>query len=199
MEQYPILEAFYSIQGEGYHTGKPAYFIRLAGCNVGCSWCDVKESWDEANGKRYTVSKIVELVKATSALRVIITGGEPTLFNLLPLTAALNKEGIKTHLETAGTNLITGKWDWICVSPKKFKAPLEESVRQADELKIIVATKNDFTWGKAFLKLVKKECKPFLQPEWSKFAKMQESMVEYVKKYPQWRISLQTHKYLNVP
>ncbi len=199
MEQYKVMEAFYSIQGEGYHTGKPAFFIRLAGCNVGCSWCDVKESWEADHGKLYTVVKLVDLVTKSKANLVVVTGGEPTLYNLEPLTAALQQQNIKTHLETAGTNPLTGTWDWICLSPKKFKQPLQANLALAHELKIVVVNASDFAWGEQQAAAVSAECCLYLQPEWSKANKMMEAIYTYVKDFPKWRISLQTHKFMNVP
>ena len=192
------MESFYSIQGEGYHTGKPAFFVRLAGCDIGCSWCDVKESWDEENSTLMTVEEIVIQVVNSGTRIAIITGGEPTMYNLEALTSALNKSGIKTHLETSGVYEITGSWDWVCISPKKFKAPLEKELQKADELKVVILNKSDFKWGEKHAERVKKNCKLFFQPEWDKANLVSESIFSYVKDFPQWRISLQTHKYLNI-
>jgi len=192
------METFYSIQGEGYHTGKAAFFIRLSGCDIGCSWCDVKESWNVENSTLKTVEELMKEAVLHKAQRVIITGGEPAMYNLAPLTGALQQVGIKTHLETSGVYAITGSWDWICISPKKFKAPLISEMGKADELKIVVVNKSDFTWGKKHAANVKENCKLFLQPEWDKSTQVIESINNYVKSFPVWRISLQTHKYMNI-
>lgn len=192
------MESFYSIQGEGYHTGKSAFFIRLAGCDIGCSWCDVKESWDTENSKSRSVKELVDEAVSHGAQRVIITGGEPTMYNLDELTSGLQKAGIKTHLETSGVYPITGLWDWICVSPKKFKSPLPEEMSKADELKIVIVNKSDFKWAEEHSIKVGKKCKLYLQPEWDKSELINSSINNYVKDYPQWRISLQTHKYMNI-
>ena len=198
MKSYKVMESFYSIQGEGYHTGKPAFFIRLAGCDVGCSWCDVKESWDQENSSEMTVEAIVNQVVESGTKITIITGGEPTMYNLEVLTSELKKAGIKTHLETSGVHQISGSWDWVCISPKKFKAPLQSELLKADELKVVILNNSDFNWAEKHAKMVKKTCELFLQPEWGKTNTVSESIYSYVKDYPQWRISLQTHKYLNI-
>ncbi len=198
MERYKVMETFYSIQGEGYHTGKSAFFIRLAGCDIGCSWCDVKESWGVENATKKSVDELVAEAVLHKAKRVIITGGEPAMYNLEALTKALQQVGIQTHLETSGVYKITGKWDWVCISPKKFKKPLDTEMVKADELKIVVVNKSDFSWAKEQSATVKASCKLFLQPEWDKSTKVMESINEYVKEFPIWRISLQTHKYMNI-
>jgi 7-carboxy-7-deazaguanine synthase len=198
MEGYKVMESFYSIQGEGYHTGKSAYFIRLAGCDIGCSWCDVKESWDVNNSGNMGVEALIKMVVASGAKMAIITGGEPTMYDLSPLTIALHEYGIKTHLETSGVYKITGDWDWICISPKKFKGPLSSEMTKADELKVIVVNKSDLKWAEEHSSLVKDTCKLFLQPEWEKSDKVIDSIDNYVKDFPKWRISLQTHKYMNI-
>lgn len=192
------MESFYSIQGEGYHTGKPAFFIRLAGCDIGCSWCDVKESWNIENSTVKTVEELVNEAISHNSKRVIITGGEPTMHDLAPLTTALQKVGIKTHLETAGVYDITGSWDWICISPKKFKSPLQSELLKADELKVVIVNKSDFKWADDNSKSVNSDCKLYIQPEWDKSEKVLDSIHNYVKDFPQWRISLQTHKYMNI-
>ncbi len=192
------METFYSIQGEGYHTGKPAFFIRLAGCDIGCTWCDVKESWDTENASLKSVKELVFEAISYKAQRVIITGGEPTMYNLEALTEALQQESIQTHLETSGVYKITGKWNWICISPKKFMKPLDTEMHKADELKVVVVNKSDFSWGHEQAKKVQEGCKLFLQPEWDKSTKVMESINDYVKEFPVWRISLQTHKYMNI-
>jgi len=197
-EQLPIMEVFYSIQGEGKHTGKAAFFIRLAGCDVGCHWCDVKESWDEKKHPLRDSKELVKEAKASGAPIVIITGGEPTMYPLDKLTQLLKEENLLVHLETSGAYPITGKFDWICLSPKKRKAPLPESLKKADELKVVIYNKDDFKWAGQNALSVKETCTLFLQPEWSKANSMMPLITEYIKNRPQWRVSLQTHKYLNI-
>ncbi len=192
------METFYSIQGEGYHTGKSAFFIRLSGCDIGCTWCDVKESWEVENSSLRTVEELVSEAISHKAQRVIITGGEPTMYDLTSLTHGLKTEGIQTHLETSGVYKITGIWDWVCISPKKFKAPITSEMQKADELKIVVVNKSDYSWGQEHAQHVQPNCKLFLQPEWEKSSNVIEGINEYVKDYPEWRISLQTHKYMNI-
>ncbi len=192
------METFYSIQGEGYHTGKPAFFIRLSGCDIGCSWCDVKESWNQENSTEMTVEEIVNQVVESGAKMAIVTGGEPTMYNLDALTDGLKKANIKTHLETSGVYKITGSWDWVCVSPKKFKKPLLEEVLKADELKVVIVNKSDFKWAEGFELSVSNNCKLFLQPEWDKSNSVMDKIYGYAKEFPKWRISLQTHKYMNI-
>lgn len=195
----PVMEHFHTIQGEGFNTGKSAYFIRLGGCDVGCSWCDVKESWDAKKHPKMSIKDLVEKVTVSKAGFCVITGGEPTLHDLNPLTQLLHKKNVKTAIETAGTNEITGNWHWICLSPKKFKPALEKNYLKAHELKIIVFNKHDLVWAKEQAKKVKSACLLYLQPEWSKREKIMPLIVDFVKENPQWRISLQTHKYLNIP
>ncbi len=195
----PVMEHFYTIQGEGAYTGHAAYFIRLGGCDVGCVWCDVKESWDADKHPNYTVGEMVNWVKAAGAKLAVITGGEPLMHQLDELTEALKAAGIQTNIETSGSSPLSGKWDWICVSPKKFKAPLDEVVKQANELKVVVFNKSDFEWAEKYAAMVNKDCKLFLQPEWDKSAQVMPLIIDYVKANPQWHISLQTHKYLNIP
>ena len=194
----PLMEEFYTIQGEGFHTGKAAYFIRVGGCDVGCHWCDVKESWD-ANLHPPTLSiAIVENVKKY-AKTVVVTGGEPLMWNMDFLTAELKKATIKIHIETSGAYPLSGSWDWICLSPKKTKLPLSPIYKVANELKIIIQNKQDFKFGEEQAAKVSENCELFLQPEWSKRAMMTPLIVDYVMQNPQWKISLQTHKYLNIP
>jgi len=192
------MEYFYSVQGEGLYTGKAAFFIRLAGCNVGCHWCDVKESWDKNKHPLFEISQLTKEAKNSGTHIVIITGGEPTMYPLEKLTRALKKESLDVHLETSGSYTINGKFDWICVSPKKRKPPLKESLLKADELKVVVYNKDDLAWAEKNAVEVNEKCKLFLQPEWSKSALATGWITEYVKSHPKWRISLQTHKYLNV-
>ena len=192
------MESFYSIQGEGFHTGKPAYFIRLAGCDVNCHWCDVKESWDISEDQYLSIDEIISNVIKYSAETVIITGGEPLMHNLSELTDALKEKNKKIHLETSGTHPISGHFDWICFSPKKFKDPLDDFFKLSNELKIIVYNDSDFLWAEELLKKIKNNPKLTLQPEWSKSKEINPKILKYIKSNPKWRISLQTHKYLNV-
>ena len=192
------MESFYSIQGEGTHTGKPSYFIRLAGCDVNCHWCDVKDSWDIHDNQYKTVKEIVNDVIKSPAEIIIITGGEPLIHDLTDLTAALKETNKKIHLETSGTHPISGTFDWICFSPKKFKKPLDEFFEISDELKIIIFNDSDFKWAEDILKKIKNNPELIIQPEWSKSKKNNSKILEYIKKNPKWRISLQTHKYLGV-
>lgn len=194
----PIMEQFYSIQGEGFYQGHAAYFIRLGGCDVGCVWCDVKESWEAEAHPEIEIASIVESTKASGATLAVITGGEPAMYNLDELTASLQAKGIKTNIETSGAYPLTGKWDWVCLSPKKFKAPIDSVLQQADELKIIVFNKSDFEWAEKYAALVRPDCELFLQPEWSKEKEMTPLIIEYVKQNPKWKISLQIHKYMNI-
>jgi 7-carboxy-7-deazaguanine synthase len=195
----PLMEEFYTIQGEGYHTGKAAYFIRLGGCDVGCHWCDVKESWDAELHPLTPIGEIVNNASAHEARSVVITGGEPLIYNLDPLCKALKDKGIRIFLETSGSWLLSGSFDWICLSPKKFKKPLTQLLQMANELKVIIFNNSDFNWAEQHALEVSEECKLYLQPEWSKAEKIMPEMVEYVKANPRWMISLQTHKYMHIP
>jgi len=195
----PLMEEFYTIQGEGFNTGKAAYFIRLGGCDVGCHWCDVKESWDAELHALTSADQIIENASKYPAKAVVITGGEPLIYNLDYLTAGLQKNGIKTFIETSGAYPLSGSWDWICLSPKKFKGPTRIVAEHADELKVIIFNKSDFFFAEENAKLVSPDCKLFLQPEWSKSKEMAPLIVDYVMDNPRWEISLQTHKYLNIP
>ena len=195
----PVMEQFYTLQGEGAHSGKPAYFIRLGGCDVGCVWCDVKESWDAAKHPSISVEEILNRMGDPAADIVVITGGEPLMYDLTELTAALQQKGFKTHIETSGVYPLTGSWDWICVSPKKFKEVRKDVLRLADELKVVIYHKSDFDWAETFTKEVKQACCLLLQPEWSKCDSISLSIIEYVQAHPKWSVSLQTHKYLNIP
>ena len=194
----PLMEEFYTIQGEGYHTGKAAYFIRVGGCDVGCHWCDVKESWNAELHPPTLANTIVDHAKKYSDT-VVITGGEPLMWSMDYLTKKLQQYGIKTHIETSGAYSFSGSWNWFCLSPKKTKLPLEEVYKEADELKIIIFNKSDFKFAEEQAAKVGSKCELFLQPEWSKKEKMTELIVDYVMKNPKWKISLQTHKYLNIP
>ncbi len=195
----PLMEEFYTIQGEGYHTGKAAYFIRLGGCDVGCHWCDVKESWDAELHPLTAADTIIDHAKQHPSKAVVVTGGEPLLYNLDYLTHGLQTAGIQTFMETSGAYPLSGSWDWICLSPKKFKAPLPDVIATAGELKVIVFNKSDFAWAEQHAALVSPTCKLYLQPEWSKAQAMTPLIVDYVMQNPKWEISLQTHKYLNIP
>ena len=197
--QLPVMECFYTIQGEGFYQGRAAYFIRLGGCDVGCVWCDVKESWDASKHPQVNIDELVKQVKSTPAELVVVTGGEPLLHNLTTLTNKLQAAGLQTNIETSGSSPLTGSWDWICLSPKKFKAPLPEVVPFANELKIIVFNKTDFKWAEEFAAQVSPSCKLYLQPEWSKSEEITSSIVDYIKANPKWELSLQLHKYINVP
>ncbi|HVF97936.1 MAG TPA: 7-carboxy-7-deazaguanine synthase QueE [Flavisolibacter sp.] len=195
----PVMEHFYTLQGEGVHTGKAAYFVRLGGCDVGCVWCDVKESWDKDKHPLWEIADLVNTIKKTPAQIVVITGGEPLLHNLTALTQALHKAGLKTHIETSGSSPLSGVLDWITLSPKKFKAPLPEVLPHANELKIVVFNKTDFAWAEMWAAQVSCSCNLFLQPEWSKAEGITPLIVDYIKMHPKWQLSLQTHKYINVP
>jgi organic radical activating enzyme len=195
----PVMEHFYTIQGEGYHQGRAAYFIRLGGCDVGCVWCDVKESWDVEKHPKYEIQSLKYEVKKTPAEIVVITGGEPLMHNLDELTKELQAAGLKTNIETSGAYPLSGSWDWICLSPKKFKAPLPEIIPLANELKIVVFNKSDFDWAEKYAAMVSPNCKLYLQPEWDKAAEMTPLIIDYIKAHPKWELSLQIHKYINVP
>ncbi|HEY4877228.1 MAG TPA: 7-carboxy-7-deazaguanine synthase QueE [Puia sp.] len=221
----PVMESFYTIQGEGFHQGKAAYFIRLGGCDVGCVWCDVKESWDASKHPQKTIHQIVDEVLKTVAgyqlpvagisssdirLRAsdneqqttniaIVTGGEPLMHDCTELTKQLHRTGFKTHIETSGAYPISGQWDWICFSPKKFKEPLKSIAQLANELKVIIFNKSDFDWAEKYAALVSSSCKLYLQPEWDKSSIVTPLIIEYIKKNPRWEFSLQLHKYINVP
>lgn len=193
------MEAFYTIQGEGFHAGRAAFFIRTAGCDVGCVWCDVKESWDKDAHPNTPITKIIDQVKSSGTDFVVITGGEPAMYDLQPLTSALKEVGMEIAIETSGAYPLSGQLDWVCLSPKKFKFPLEENYRQADELKMIIFNSSDFKWAEELMLKVKPTCKLYLQTEWDKSNKMLPLIIDYVKTHNEWKISTQTHKYLNIP
>ena len=195
----PLMEAFYTLQGEGFHQGRAAYFIRLGGCNVGCHWCDVKESWDASAHPQVNLHDIVSEAAKHPGRLAVITGGEPTMHNLTELTSALKQAGFQTNIETSGVYPLTGTWDWICFSPKKFKSPDADIYEQADELKAIIYNKSDFDFAEMHAQRIRPDCKLYLQPEWSRTAEMLPQLIDYVKDNPQWRISLQVHKYMNIP
>ena len=195
----PVVEAFYTLQGEGFHQGKAAYFIRLGGCDVGCVWCDVKESWDVNAHPLKSIEEIVNTAKQNPSRLAVVTGGEPLLHDLTELTNCLHKEGFQTNIETSGSSPLSGKWDWICLSPKKFKAPLPEVLEKADELKVVVFNRSDFDWAEKHAALVSPTCKLYLQPEWDKSALVTPMIIDFIKSNPRWQLSLQIHKYINVP
>ncbi|MEQ1625114.1 MAG: 7-carboxy-7-deazaguanine synthase QueE [Sediminibacterium sp.] len=195
----PVMEAFYTLQGEGYHQGRAAYFIRLGGCDVGCVWCDVKDSWDAEKHPKITIDAIVAEACKYPGRLAVITGGEPLLHNLNELTKALQDKGFETNIETSGSSPMSGNWDWICLSPKKFKAPVSANLTLAHELKVVVFNKHDFEWAELHAAQVNANCKLYLQPEWDKAAEITPLIVDYIKAHPQWELSLQTHKYINVP
>ena len=192
------MEAFYSLQGEGFHQGKAAYFIRLGGCDVGCVWCDVKDSWHANGHPQKSPRQIVNEAAVHPGRIAIITGGEPLMHNCSGLTDQLHQAGFHTHIETSGSHPLSGNWDWICLSPKKFKAPLPEVIPFANELKVVVFNKSDFEWAEKFAALVSPECKLYLQPEWDRAGIVTPLIVNYIKMQPQWELSLQIHKYINV-
>jgi organic radical activating enzyme len=193
------MEHFCTLQGEGFHTGKAAYFIRLGGCDVGCVWCDVKDSWDAAAHPQMTVGEIVAIASAHPGRIAVITGGEPAMHDLTILCDALQAAGFATHIETSGAHPLSGKLDWVTLSPKKFKAPLAGPIDQADELKIVVFNQSDFAWGEQYAAMVAPGCRLYLQPEWSKKDIITPLIIDYIKQHPQWQLSLQTHKYINIP
>jgi 7-carboxy-7-deazaguanine synthase len=199
MQQLPIMEQFYTLQGEGLHQGKAAYFIRLGGCDVGCVWCDVKDSWDASRHPQYPIEAIVQQATQFAGRLAVITGGEPLMHNLTELTQALQAAGFATHIETSGAHPISGQWNWICLSPKKFKAPLPDILPLANELKVVVFNKSDFAWAEKYAAQVSPHCKLYLQPEWDKASEVTPLIIDYIKAHPQWGLSLQVHKYINVP
>lgn len=197
-EMLPLMEEFYTLQGEGYYTGSAAYFIRIGGCDVGCHWCDVKESWNAETHPPTSIQNIVENAKKY-AKTVVVTGGEPLMWNMQPLTNLLKQNGLRIHIETSGAYNISGRWDWFCLSPKKTKLPVQDAYKIANELKIIIYNKHDFQFAEEQATFVNENTLLYLQPEWSKKDEVTPLIVEYVMKNPKWRISLQTHKYLNIP
>ncbi|MCT8340776.1 7-carboxy-7-deazaguanine synthase QueE [Flavobacteriaceae bacterium TK19130] len=194
----PLMEEFYTIQGEGFHKGTAAYFIRVGGCDVGCHWCDVKESWNPDIHPPSEITSIAENA-AHYSKTIVITGGEPLTWDMGPLTSLLKEKGLDIHIETSGAYDLTGTWDWICLSPKKIKLPKPDIYKKANELKVIVYNNSDFDFAEEQAEKVSKDCILYLQPEWSKRDKMIPKIVDYVMKYPRWKVSLQTHKYLNIP
>ena len=219
MNTLPVMESFYTIQGEGYYQGSAAYFIRLGGCDVGCVWCDVKDSWDASRHPQFTIEHIVtkamdnlpltvnrqqiavngKLSSVNHNIVAVVTGGEPLMHNLDELTKSLKESGFRTNIETSGSSPLSGTWDWICLSPKKFKAPLPEVIPFANELKVVIFNKHDFEWAETYAEQVSDTCKLYLQPEWDKAAIVTPLIIDYIKANPKWELSLQLHKYINVP
>ncbi len=195
----PLMEAFYTIQGEGFHQGKAAFFIRLAGCDVGCVWCDVKESWDVSAHPLKSVTEISSLAKQYPGHIAVVTGGEPLMHDCQPLTRELHKAGFQTHIETSGAYPLSGEWDWVCLSPKKFKQPLQGPIDRADELKVVIYNASDFKWAESFAEKVRPSCRLFLQPEWSRRDIVIPLISSYIMEYPKWEFSLQLHKYIDLP
>lgn len=199
METLPLMEHFYTLQGEGAHSGSAAYFLRLGGCDVGCVWCDVKDSWNSEKHPQESIENMVEFAQNANAPIAVITGGEPLLHNLDSLTKQLQARNIATHIETSASSPLSGSWNWITVSPKKFKAPLKEILAQANELKVVVYNKSDFQWAEQHAAMVSNECKLYLQPEWDQAEKMMPLIIDYIKANPKWHMSLQTHKFMQIP
>ncbi len=195
----PVMEHFYTIQGEGYYQGRAAYFLRLGGCDVGCPWCDVKESWLADAHKKMSVAEIAETIAQSGAKVCVVTGGEPFMHDLTALTTAIREKNIRTHVETSGAYPLSGFWDWICISPKRFKLPLAECLNAAHELKSVIFHRNDIRFAEENAAMVSRECKLFLQPEWSREDEVLPMIIEYVKEHQQWEVSLQIHKYMNIP
>jgi organic radical activating enzyme len=197
--ELPLMEAFYTIQGEGHFSGNSAYFIRLAGCDVGCVWCDVKDSWDASKWPKQSVESILKAALNYPARLAVVTGGEPLMYDLTELTNQLHRANFKTNIETSGAHPLTGDWDWLCFSPKKFMAPKEEFYKAAHELKVIIYNKSDLAWAESHAAKVNEHCILYMQPEWDKSDKILPEVIEYVKNNPKWKISLQTHKFMNIP
>ena len=197
--QLPVIEEFYSIQGEGFHAGKAAYFIRIGGCDIGCKWCDTKFSWQYGELPLTPLTTLVKNVKKTKADTLVVTGGEPLLYNLNPLCEKMHTAGISTFLETSGSHPLSGQWNWICLSPKPQSPPQQQLYMLADELKIIIQDKNDFAWAEKNARKITSQCRRFLQPEWSQYKKLIPLVVKYVLEHPEWEVSLQNHKFMQIP
>ena len=198
-QELPVMESFFTIQGEGAHSGRAAYFIRLAGCDVGCVWCDVKESWDPSIHPLLSISALVENAVSSACGFVVITGGEPAMYDISELVNQLHAQNIEVAIETSGCYPLNGDVDWYCFSPKKFKAPTEEAYQRANELKVVIAHISDLAWAETLAQKVNSNCKLYLQPEWSKQERFLKTIIDYVKEHPKWKISLQTHKFMNIP
>ncbi|WP_443092795.1 7-carboxy-7-deazaguanine synthase QueE [Chryseolinea sp. T2] len=195
----PLMEDFYTVQGEGAFQGSAAYFIRLGGCDVGCVWCDVKESWDASAHPMVEINDMVSRASSSRTKIVVVTGGEPLMYDLTGLTRTIREQGLRAHIETSGAYPMSGEWDWVCFSPKKFKAPHPSVFEQADELKVVVYHKSDIEWAAGFVSRLRPSCQLFLQPEWSKHDEVLPLIIDFVKENPQWQVSLQIHKYMNIP
>ena len=198
-KKLPIVETFYTIQGEGFHTGKPAFFVRIGGCDIGCSWCDTKFSWNSNLHKLVDIKDILDTILASGSDSVVVTGGEPLSYNLDKFCNLLKSENLKTFLETSGAYHKSGEWDWICLSPKQNNPPIKGNFKIANELKVIIQTVNDFAWAEDNARKVSKDCKLFLQPEWSQYDKIIPKIIDYAKADPKWSISLQAHKFMRIP
>ncbi len=198
-KQWPVMESFYTIQGEGHYTGRPAYFIRTGGCDVGCVWCDVKESWEASNHPDTSLDTLISNVNESKSNFVVLTGGEPAMYDLSALVDNLQKNGKEVAIETSGCYQLNGNVDWYCFSPKKFKPPVQEAYQRADELKVVIFHKSDLAWAEEHASKINSKCKLYLQPEWSKEAQILPLIIDFVKENPKWNISLQTHKYMNIP
>ena len=196
---YPVMEHFYTLQGEGKYTGNAAYFIRLGGCDVGCVWCDVKESWDAAIHPKMSVSELIDTIATFPVKHIVITGGEPAMYDLNPLVNSLKENGYFVAIETSGAHPLQGEVDWYTFSPKKFKEPVEEAYSKASELKVVIYHKSDFDWALDHAQKVHSDCLLYIQPEWSKQERLLPDIIAFVKEHPNWKLSLQTHKYLNIP
>jgi 7-carboxy-7-deazaguanine synthase len=199
IKHLPVMEHFFTLQGEGYHSGRAAYFIRLAGCDVGCVWCDVKESWTISPEQYLTIDQLLEALSNAAADFVVITGGEPTMHDLTDLTSVLKENGFEIAIETAGVHPLKGHIDWYCFSPKKFKAPIDEAYSKANELKIVIAHPSDFEWAETHAQKVRPNCKLYLQTEWEKQDRLLPLIIDYIKRNKKWKISLQSHKYMQIP
>lgn len=195
----PVMEEFYTLQGEGCNTGQAAYFIRVGGCDVGCKWCDVKESWNASDFPPVSTDRVIEHATSYPAKAIVVTGGEPLLYNMDYLCEGLHRHGIRIFLETSGSQPLSGSWDWICLSPKKDAPPLQEMLQKADEIKVIVHDDTDFRWAEEHAGRVSPSCILYLQPEWSRHDAMMPAIIRYIKDNPKWRISLQSHKYMHIP
>ena len=198
-KKLPLIDEFYTIQGEGFHFGKAAYFIRIGGCDIGCYWCDTKYSWRADRDKLADINDIVKNIKANKAKTIVVTGGEPLLYNLKPLIDLVHKNNISAFLETSGAYKLTGNWDWICLSPKRNLPPQQQIIPLANELKVIILDETDFDWAEKYAQLVNKQCHLFLQPEWSRRNSITPKIVEYIKTNPKWKISIQAHKFMKIP
>lgn len=198
-EMLPVMEEFYTLQGEGYFTGKAAWFIRVGGCDVGCHWCDVKESWNPNHFPPKETIEVARIAIVNKADTVVVTGGEPLNYNLDLLTSILHENQIQCHIETSGSSVLSGQWDWICLSPKKNKKPLKEIYPLANELKVIIEDESDFIWAEENAEKIGKDCQLYLQPEWSKHESVTPIIIDYILKNTKWKISLQSHKFMRIP